>query len=143
MGDFNGDGKLDLAVTGYGVSHFAGGRRGQLHPASSLAVGGSPYSVAVGDFNGDGNLDLAVPFVGGRSSGVSILLGYGGGYSDRLPRMDMLAPWWWATSTATATWTWPSPTHQNTVSILLGGNFTLGSIMATGVNPVAIGGGRL
>src|SRR5947209_20480888 len=46
-------------------------------PAMDLAVGASPYSVAMGDFNGDGHLDLAV--ANGGSNDVSVLLGDGGG----------------------------------------------------------------
>ena len=67
VGDFNGDGKLDLAVANYGgygfpstVSILLGDGRGNFTLASSPAAGDSPLSVAVGDFNGDGNLDLAV-----------------------------------------------------------------------------------
>src|SRR5207302_875020 len=46
-------------------------------PAMDLAVGASPYSVAMGDFNGDGHLDLAV--ANGGSNDVSVLLGNGDG----------------------------------------------------------------
>ena len=84
VGDFNGDGKLDLAVANYGgygfpstVSILLGDGRGNFTLASSPAAGDSPLSVAVGDFNGDGNLDLAVANeVGGC---VTILLGDGTG----------------------------------------------------------------
>ena len=68
VGDFNGDGKLDLAVTNRGVccdspgtvSILLGDGTGNFTLASSPGVGRTPTSVAVGDFNGDGKLDLAV-----------------------------------------------------------------------------------
>jgi hypothetical protein len=60
VGDFNGDGLLDLAV-----------------PARAIAVGRFVWSVAVGDFNGDRRLDRAV--ASGGSNDVSVLLGIGDG----------------------------------------------------------------
>ena len=83
VGDFNGDGKIDLAVanTGSGdVSILLGNGDGTFQPAVNYAAGNSPTDIAVGDFNGDGKLDLAV--FQGASAGavtVSILLGNGDG----------------------------------------------------------------
>jgi len=80
VGDFNGDGKLDLAVANSGrntLSILLGDGTGNFILASSPIVGTGPDSVAVGDFNGDGNLDLAV--ANGGSNTVSILLGDGTG----------------------------------------------------------------
>jgi FG-GAP-like repeat/Cep192 domain 4/Abnormal spindle-like microcephaly-assoc'd, ASPM-SPD-2-Hydin/FG-GAP repeat len=74
VGDFNGDGRLDLAAVLYGsTAILLGDGTGNFALASSLAYGGN--SVAVGDFNGDGKLDLAV--VGWNTT--SILLGDGTG----------------------------------------------------------------
>ena len=80
VGDFNGDGKLDLAVanqTSNNVSILLGDGTGNFTLASSPGVGASPSWVAVGDFNGDGKLDLAV--ANQTSNNVSILLGDGTG----------------------------------------------------------------
>jgi hypothetical protein len=63
VGDFNGDGHLDLAVT--------------FQAAESYDVGYGP-SLAVADFNGDGILDLAVND-GTNPGTVAILLGNGDG----------------------------------------------------------------
>ena len=63
MGDFNGDGKLDLAVANYNsatVSILLGTGTGSFGAKTDFGTGSIPSSVAVGDFNGDGKLDLAV-----------------------------------------------------------------------------------
>jgi len=80
VGDFNGDGKLDLAVANYGegtVSILLGDGTGNFTLVSSPVVNGSPYSVATGDFNGDGKLDLVV--ANSNTDTVSVLLGDGTG----------------------------------------------------------------
>src|SRR6267143_1127199 len=79
-GDFNGDGKLDLAVTNEGsnnVSVLLGNGDGTFRAAADYSVGALPFSVTAGDFNGDGKLDLAVANEG--SNNVSVLLGNGDG----------------------------------------------------------------
>src|SRR5262249_14648056 len=63
VGDFNGDGKRDLAVAnsfGTTVSIRLGGGQGGFAPLADVAVGGNPEAVAVADFNRDGHQDLAV-----------------------------------------------------------------------------------
>jgi hypothetical protein len=88
VGDFNGDGILDLAVTNYetnsvsillgqGSNGVGNGTFETASPAYTFAVGSEPSSVAVGDFNGDGILDLAVTNF--HSNNVSVLLGNGDG----------------------------------------------------------------
>src|SRR5713101_2109196 len=59
--DFNGDGRLDLAVANAGsndVSILLGNGDGTFQAAQNYASGGTPVSLAVGDFNSDGKLDL-------------------------------------------------------------------------------------
>ena len=77
VGDFNGDGKPDLAVANWGgsVSVLLGNGNGTFQAAVSYGTGTSAF-VAVGDFNGDGKPDLAVA---NQSGGVSVLLGNGDG----------------------------------------------------------------
>jgi CSLREA domain-containing protein len=78
VGDFNGDGKLDLAVANFtNVSVLLGDGAGGFGAATSFSAGANPISVAVGDFNGDGKPDLAVANF--SSSNVSVLLGDGAG----------------------------------------------------------------
>ena len=62
VGDFNGDGKSDLATANAGsnnVSVRLGTGTGSFGTATNFSVGGNPTSVTVGDFNGDGKSDLA------------------------------------------------------------------------------------
>ncbi len=85
VGDFNGDGRLDLAITnqtdgtvsvllGDGTGNIGNGRFGARN---DFNVGTTPAAVVVNDFNVDNRLDLAVANKG--SNTVSILLGNGDG----------------------------------------------------------------
>lgn len=83
-GDFNGDGKLDLATANYSesVSLLLGNGDGTFQTAQSFAAGDYLGSVTAGDVNSDGKLDLVVS--NSRSSlsadgAVSVLLGNGDG----------------------------------------------------------------
>lgn len=88
VGDFNGDGKLDLATANTrqyepgNVSILLGNGDGTFGPAVNYTAGTEPFSVAVGDFNADGKLDLAVANRGDGAldpGSLSILLGIGDG----------------------------------------------------------------
>jgi hypothetical protein len=75
VGDFNGDGHLDLAVANSGantVSILLGQGDGRFVAAPEVGVGREPQSVAVGDFNGDGRLDLVT--ANANANTVSILI---------------------------------------------------------------------
>lgn len=93
VGDFNGDGKLDLAVTGGNagdaqapaVSILLGNGDGTFQAPISYGLDTNPGGIAVADFNGDDILDLAVVDNIGL---VSILLGKSDGTFQR--RMDYI-----------------------------------------------------
>jgi FG-GAP-like repeat/Abnormal spindle-like microcephaly-assoc'd, ASPM-SPD-2-Hydin len=77
VGDFNHDGKLDVAAIAAELQIFLGNGDGTFQPPINYGVGENPYSVAVADFNSDGKLDLAVANY--LSSSVSVLFGNGDG----------------------------------------------------------------
>lgn len=80
IGDFNNDGKQDLALGNYGddsVSIRLGDGNGDFNGTTEVKVGTNPQSVAIGDFNGDGKQDFAVAKY--NSNFVSIRLGDGAG----------------------------------------------------------------
>lgn len=86
VGNFNGDGFLDLAVANLlsddvsvllGQGTETGNVRVNFNPAIDVAVGDGPRYIAVGDFNGDRFSDLAVANF--FSDNVSVLLGNGTG----------------------------------------------------------------
>lgn len=80
IGDFNRDGKSDLALTTYSqgiVSVAFGDGTGGFGATTNFNVGSGPASVKTGDFNGDGKSDLVV--ANDASNNLSILLGNGTG----------------------------------------------------------------
>ena len=73
VGDFTGDGKLDLAVVElghtavHGVSILLGNGDGTFQPDGEYPTRSDPVAIAVGDFTDDGKLDLAVAYTGSWS----------------------------------------------------------------------------
>jgi hypothetical protein len=78
-GDFNGDGRLDLATANNdgGISVLIGKGDGTFHPQVVYGAGSFPANIYAGDFNNDGKLDLAV--VNYDDGAVGVLLGNGDG----------------------------------------------------------------
>jgi len=84
LGDFNGDGKLDIAAPEYGspstIAIEIGNGDGTFHAAASSPFPAQSWvsQIAVGDFNGDGIADL---LLGAQSDvqSLSIFLGKGNG----------------------------------------------------------------
>ncbi|MFH0964225.1 MAG: FG-GAP-like repeat-containing protein [Planctomycetota bacterium] len=85
VGDFNGDGNLDIAATNKGsdnIAVFLGTGMGTFGAPTFFSAGKSPAAIAVGRFNADARLDLAVATTNQSDPAqdyVSILLGDGAG----------------------------------------------------------------
>ena len=147
VGDFNGDGVADLAVTALGslnVWVLLSNGDGTFEPERSFDVGCGPTAIAVGDLNGDGALDLAMASNYGKCSvllgqgdgsfraaepldagtaGVATAIAVGDFNRDRVPDL------------AVANW------DSNSVSVLLGngdGTFQAAQSFAVGTTPVAL-----
>jgi hypothetical protein len=151
VGDFNGDGKQDLAVANRvsnDVSILLGNGMGGFAPATNFPVGHSPIKVMVSDFNGDGKQDLALRL--GESSfdpeskNISILLGNGmGGFSAA---QSVPTPYYIGNFTvADLNGDHKQDlvvvhTYDDYVSLLLGdgmGHFSIASLYPTGFIPVS------
>jgi hypothetical protein len=100
VGDFNGDGKLDVVVANdlqIGIGKMSlllgnGSAAFTLATGAPWTAGNAPESVAVGDFNHDGKLDVAVANT--NSSSVMIFLGDGaGGFAAPVPYVATGAPY--------------------------------------------------
>ncbi|PYJ85690.1 MAG: hypothetical protein DME22_08155 [Verrucomicrobia bacterium] len=151
IGDFNRDGKVDLAVANSGgVSVLSGKGDGTFQNAVNYATGGSASSVVVGDFNGDGKPDLAA----NNGGGVSVLLGNGdgsfqaavnygtGGSTSSVVAGDFNGDGKTDLAVATAT----TPASSDNVSVLLGngdGTFQAAVHYVVGSFPYSVTAGDL
>jgi FG-GAP-like repeat len=78
IGDLDGDGIADLAMTNYydSMLNIMFGNRQRVFVFNmNYALGNKPHSVSIGDLNGDGVLDVAAAYQGHGT--VKILLGQG------------------------------------------------------------------
>jgi hypothetical protein len=86
VGDFNGDGHLDLAIIDTGTVNtpgsviiLLGNGDGSFQIGQSYGFGFSPTGLAIGDFDGDGHPDLAVIGSPNPQGMVTVVLGNGDG----------------------------------------------------------------
>ena len=161
VGDFNGDGRQDLATANFSaatVSVLLGNGAGSIGDgtftaAASPATGSGPQSVAVGDFNGDGRQDLAT--ANANASSVSVLLGNGTGSTGDGTFTAAASPATGSTPRSVAVGDFNGDGRQDlatananasSLSVLLGngtgstgdGTFTAAASPATGSFPVAV-----
>jgi hypothetical protein len=98
VGDFNGDGKLDLVVANLvnnsggpgSMGVLLGKGDGTFQPVVDYPVASNPDSVAVGDFNGDRKLDLAVANSSGYGNPASMKLLLGNGDGTFQPAVEYI-----------------------------------------------------
>ncbi len=157
IGDFEGDGRLDLATSNVvdgTISILRGNGDGTFAPGATLAAGNYNQQLAVGDFNGDGNADIAVTNLFGND--VMVFPGNGNGtFQTRIVVNAGLAPSGIAAAdlngdgkvdlvVTNQSLGGAQPVTGQTVSVLLGngnGTFQAAVAYATGTSPcdVAIG----
>ncbi len=146
-GDFNGDGKLDLAVANNDsgdISIFLNQGDGAFQPARNLPATTNPASVAAADFNNDGKLDLVVA---DNSGAVVILKGNGDGTFET-PPAPVATGLGATTYVATGDFNGDgyidaavASSDSNAVSVLLGqgdGTLTLGASYVAGLQPSSL-----
>ena len=78
VGDFNGDGSLDLAGVGTAAKVRLNTGTGAFGTVVEYAIGGQGQDITAGDFNGDGRVDLVVT-INDPQIGLSLLRGNGDG----------------------------------------------------------------
>lgn len=144
VGDFNGDGHLDLAVANCGncnMSNGAGSNISILYgngdgtfqaptAATTYVAGNGSISIAVGDYNGDAAPDLAV--VNGNDGTVTILLNTGGTFASLQSSLNPAQFGQSVTFTATFTPSLSNTATTGTVTFYDGNTAISGAINISG-----------
>ncbi|MCZ2146766.1 MAG: VCBS repeat-containing protein [Bryobacterales bacterium] len=152
-GDFNRDGKSDIAGTGY---LFRGNGNGTFQAPVQFDAGSHPGALAAGDLNNDAKLDLVSAqgslFTNSGQTTVVALLGNGaGGFAAPVPYTTGVNPAAVALAdlngdgkldlAAVNNGSYGTPSDNGGVAVLLGngnGTFQTAISYAVGVNPAAI-----
>jgi len=145
-GDFNGDGRTDIATANSGantISVLLNSGGGGFGAATDISVGNQPRAIVARDFNSDGLLDLAVANAGDNTA--TILLGDGAGNFSSTATLAT-----GTTPVALASGNFDGDTvpdlavvnsGDNTISIFLGtgnGNFNFRTSISTGLSPSSV-----
>ena len=150
IGDMNGDGRSDLAVTSYSgiVSIFLGNGDGTFAPKTDFTTGAGSYAVVIGDWNADNKKDLAV--ANRDDSTLSVLLGNGDGtFSAKVDYATGTGPISVAAADLNADGRLDLVTaniYASTTSVLLGngdGTFGTNADFGTGSQPFSVAVGDL
>src|SRR5712691_236088 len=146
VGDFNNDGKLDLAVVVERVGEVSillGNGDGTFQTHQDFVVGNNPVGLNAGDFNGDGKLDIVV--ANANDNTVSVLLGNGDGtFANKADYATGASPQTVAVGDLNGDGILDLVTannNDNTVSVLLGngnGTFASHSDFATAALPNSV-----
>jgi uncharacterized protein (TIGR03437 family) len=87
-GDFNGDGKIDLALIGSSIQILLGKGNGSFTAGASPATAFGANTAVVADLNGDGHLDLVVGHCCGANEDTYLL---GNGDGTFQPEVNLLS----------------------------------------------------